>query len=227
MKKTTTIAFRISSLYPERVDDALCKVIVSNRIRPHFHLSVQSGSDSILKAMNRPYKSNDVIEATKRLRKIKPNCFLACDIITGFPGETEEDFNNTKDLCEKCDFTWIHCFPFSPRPGTPAFSMKNKVPQNISNGRVKELTEFAIKQKKAYLDNLIGTTTTAIIEKRKKLPLKAVTDNFIHVEIISDKKESQELLNTLGGKQVFITFSETCTTGSQTEATEAKAYINS
>lgn len=217
LKETSTIAFRISSLYPERVDEALCKILVSQRIRPHFHLSVQSGSDSILFAMHRPYKALQVIEAAKRLREIKPNCFLACDIITGFPGETDDDFIKTKELCKQCDFTWIHCFPFSPRPGTEAFSMKKQIPQSIAGQRVTELTLFAVEQKKKYLSKLIGTRATAIIEKRKRLPLRAVTENFIHIEL--------EKVDIQGGTQVKIEFTGVKALGSQTESVEATAKI--
>ena len=137
LENTSTISFRISSLYPERVDEALCKIIAHKRVRPHFHLSVQSGSNAILKAMHRPYTAETVVAAVENLRKAKDNPFIACDIIAGFPGETDEDFEQTKELCKKCRFTYVHAFPFSPRPGTEAYTMKNQIPQRIAGERVK------------------------------------------------------------------------------------------
>ena len=197
---TKSVSFRISSLYPERVDDALCKIIQNERIRPHFHLSVQSGSDNILHAMKRPYFAKTVENAVKNIRKIKPNAFIACDIIAGFPGETEKDFELTKELCQKCNFTWIHAFPFSPRPGTEAYKMKNQVPQRIANERVKWLCDEAKKNKKIYIENFIGKEILAIIEKRRTNPVRAVSENFLHLELLGE----QNALIALQGKEVRV-----------------------
>lgn len=197
LENTKKIAFRISSLYPEVVTDEFCQVIKNPRVRPHFHLSVQSGSDSVLERMNRAYKSDAVIKACEKLRQAKENPFIACDIITGFPGESEDDFLQTLDLCNKCAFTWIHAFPFSERPGTEAVKMKPKVPQSISGQRAEKITEFAIKSKIAYVSQYAGKELNAILETVRRPPLlsgksgfllyHAVTENFIHCEIKSDK----------------------------------------
>ena len=199
LKNTKNIALRISSLYPQRVDTALCKVLDNPRVQPHFHLSIQSGSEKILSSMNRPYQKEQVLNAVSQIRAIKPDAFLACDIIVGFPGETEEDFLQTYELCEKCNFSWIHVFPFSPRPGTEAFSMPNQIPSAIKNERVKKLTLLAEKQKEQYLCNFVGKNRPAIIEKRSSSVLKGVTDNFIHFEVTNTKNLSWQ------GKSVTIT----------------------
>lgn len=193
LENTKHIAFRISSLYPEVVDDEFCRVIKNPRVRPHFHISVQSGSDFILERMNRIYKANAVVEACNKLRLAKENPFLACDIITGFPGETHEDFLQTLELCNKCGFAWIHAFPFSERPGTPAASMKPKVPQNVSGERARQITDFAINSKINYVNQFAGKELEAVLEtvrrpsalssKSKILVYHAVTENFIHCEI--------------------------------------------
>lgn len=179
---TKKINFRISSLYPEIVDDEFCKVISNNRVRPHFHISVQSGSDKILSSMNRVYKRDDVISACKKLRQAKENPFIACDIITGFPGETDEDFNQTLDLCSSCDFAWVHAFPYSERPGTVAAKMKNKVPQSISGERAKKITDWAINQKIKYIEAFVGKKLSAIVETSNH----CMTENFIHCEFKTD-----------------------------------------
>ncbi len=200
---TKKIRFRISSLYPEIVDERFCRVISDERVQPHFHISVQSGSDKILSQMNRQYKACDVENACKMLKKAKSNLFLACDIITGFPGETNEDFEQTMKLCKVCDFAWVHAFPYSERPGTAAANMKGKVPQSVSGERAKIITEWAIAQKINYVESFVGKDLSAVLETvrrpaaispaaaQTKVIYHAVTENFIHCEIVSDRKASE------------------------------------
>ena len=199
ISSTKHIKFRISSLYPDRVDEALCRLFKSDRVQPHFHLSVQSGSDNILAKMGRVYRSDCVLNAVEQLRKIKDNPFIACDLIAGFPGETDEDFEQTMELCRKANFSWVHAFPFSPRPGTPAFSMKPAVPQSVAQQRVATLTEFAIQSKCSYISLWSGKTVNVITELSRSdrssqksdgeaithgvIVTHGVTDNFLHVEI--------------------------------------------
>lgn len=223
IEKTSKINFRISSLYPDRVDSELAPILSHERVCPHFHLSVQSGSDNILKSMNRTYKRDVILDAVKRLREAKTNCFIACDIIAGFPGETDKDFEDSMKLCQECDFTWVHAFPFSPRPGTAAYSMKNKVPEHVSKKRVKLLTEFATNSKNRYLSNLISKEIPAIVEKRRFPEIRVVTNNFIHVKITNTEDFSDM---DLGGKRVTIKITELCNNSSQTEAPEAYGIIS-
>ena len=198
LENTKTIHFRISSLYPDIVDEEFCRVISDERVQPHFHISVQSGSNNILKLMNRPYGAEKVIKACEMLKKAKNAPFLACDIITGFPGETDEDFEQTMQLCRECDFAWVHAFPYSERPGTAAAVMKNKVPQSISGERVKQIGEWAIAQKIKYAEQFVNTEHSAVLETvRRPMALvsgssgryiyHAVTENFLHCEIVSEK----------------------------------------
>lgn len=209
LENTSKIRFRISSIYPDVVKQDFCRVISDARVQPHFHISVQSGSTKVLQAMNRPYSAQSVVEACRLLREAKGNPFLACDIITGFPGETDDDFEQTMDLCRDCDFAWVHAFPYSERPGTVAASMKNKVPQSVSGQRAKKLTDWAIAQKIAYVEKFIGSQHKAVLETVKR-PLAiavntkpgryiyhAVTDNFIHCEIFSEKELPANQMVTL------------------------------
>lgn len=222
LEKTSKINFRISSLYPDRVDSQLTPILAHERVCPHFHLSVQSGSNTVLKNMNRSYKRDTILEAVQNLRKVKPNCFIACDVIVGFPGETEEDFEDTINMCKQNDFTWIHVFPFSPRPGTEAYLMKNKVPESIAKDRVKILTNVGKENKKRYLTNMIGKEVSAIVEKRRQPNIRAVTENFIHT-IITNSNDFQG--SDLGGKKVFLQITELCNESSQTESPEAYGKI--
>lgn len=222
LASTSAISFRISSLYPDIVTDSFCSLLKDDRIRPHFHLSVQSGSDKILRSMKRPYSSSDVVTAAKKLKSVKPDCFLAADIITGFPGEGEDDFQASLELCRECEFSWVHVFPFSPRPGTEAFAMRPQVPQSLSGDRARRLTEEAYSMKKKFLEKSLGKTFKAIIEKRRTDELRAVTENFIHVRITNRKIEEEK---KLGGKEVSLRLTNILSSRSQTEGVEAEAEI--
>lgn len=184
LEKTHSIAVRISSLYPERIDGELLPLLAHPRVRPHFHLSVQSGSDRILSSMRRPYTSQTVYEAAAGLRRVKENPFLACDIITGYPGETEEDFQQTLTLCREIGFAWIHAFPFSARPGTEAFTLKPKIPERIAGERVAELTALAKENNKKYTEYWIGRKLSAIAENTHTDGLVSVlTENYIPCQL--------------------------------------------
>jgi len=212
LENTSNIAFRISSFYPEHITEQLCSILKNPRIRPSFHLSIQSGSDEILKAMKRQYKAEDVYRAVSLLREAKENPFIACDIIAGFPGESEEDFAQTKKMCSDLRFSWIHAFPFSPRPGTPAYTMTPKIPERIKGERVAWLTEIAKKEKIAYIESFKGKKISAIVENsradrillKKANVIHAVTENFLHAEINTARIKE----NIKAGDEILIEVKE-------------------
>ena len=121
------------------------------------------------------------------------------------PGEGDEDFEETMDLCRQCDFSWVHTFPFSPRPGTPAFNMKPKIPQSVSQKRAHELNNWAVQQKTTYIKSFIGKPLPAIIEKQqsssaeKTFIYNCMTQNFIHCQVSSPTplQESKEYIITI------------------------------
>lgn len=205
---TKKIAIRFSSIYPECVTEKFAEVIKNERVRPHFHISVQSGSDKILRRMNRPYSRQKVLEACRRLKAAKENPFLACDIITGFPGESEEDFEESLSLLKEGGFSNAHAFPYSPRPGTAAASLLPKIPERVKDERVKALNDYSALAKTAYINSFAGSVRPAVAEsvrgkafvpQGKKL-VRAVTDNFIHAEILLDEGEQ----SPLNGQNVFV-----------------------
>jgi len=180
---TDSIAIRVSSLYPERVDDAILPMLAHPRVRPHFHLSVQSGSDRILALMKRPYTAETVYRAAERLRSVKENPFLACDIITGFPGETDEDFEKTLTLCTDIGFAWIHAFPYSPRPGTEAALFKPRIPERIAGERVARLSALAEQNHLLYADYWTGRELRAIVEHSPEASCcRVLTENYLSLE---------------------------------------------
>jgi threonylcarbamoyladenosine tRNA methylthiotransferase MtaB len=162
---TSAIALRLSSLEPERIDERLASALAHPRIRPHFHLSVQSGSDAILQSMRRAYSVQTVEKAITLLRSAKDNPFLACDIITGFPGETEAEFARTLGFCEKTHFAWIHAFPYSKRPGTAAFSFGDPVRDLDKTRRVEALGALALRGRREYAKAWLGKELSAVVEK--------------------------------------------------------------
>lgn len=189
LSETSALRFRVSSFYPQHITEDLCERLAAPRVQPSFHLSVQSGSDRILSLMRRPYCAADVLRAVRLLRSTKRQPFLSCDIIAGFPGEDGDDFAATQDLCRSVDFAWIHAFPFSPRPGTPAYSMRPQVPERVKGERVRWLTEAAVQGKLHYIEAFVGRTLPAVAERSRaqrvgggQHSVHAVTENFLHVQ---------------------------------------------
>ena len=181
---TERVRFRVSSFYPQSIDESLCRVLESPRVQPFFHLSIQSGSDRILSLMNRPHSVEHVKSSIAMIRSAKRNPFISCDIIAGFPGETEDDFSLTQELCMEQGFAWIHAFPFSPRPGTPAESMRPHVPERVKTERVGWLTRRAVEGKIAYIKSWEGETVSAVVERGRGQgdKIHVVTENFLHAE---------------------------------------------
>jgi threonylcarbamoyladenosine tRNA methylthiotransferase MtaB len=164
LAETGHIRLRLSSLEPEGLTDELLAVLGHPRIRPHFHLSVQSGDPLILKQMGRRYTPQDIERGIYRLREVKDDPFLGCDIITGFPGETEEAFEKTYQLCLHRDFAWIHAFPYSPRPGTAAYTYPGLVREQDAVLRVDKLTALARTGRQEYSRRWLGREVEAILE---------------------------------------------------------------
>jgi len=164
LKATFSIRIRISSLYPESITPSFLSVASDKRVCPHFHLSIQSGSDRILAKMGRHYTRKTVYEAIQNLRKIKDIPFIGCDIIAGFPSETEEDFLLTSQMCHELKVAGLHAFPFSPRPGTLAFLMKEKVSERITKERINVLNTIAKKNYEEYLESFEGTILFGVAE---------------------------------------------------------------
>lgn len=195
LARTKRVAIRFSSVYPETVTERFAAVVKDPRVRPHFHMSVQSGSDAVLKRMNRHYTREAVLEACGRLKEAKGNPFLACDIITGFPGETQADFDQTLLLMKEAGFVKAHAFPFSPRPGTAAATLVPKIPERVKDERVAALNDYSAAAKIAYIKSFVGSVRPAVAESahgsasvpQGKQLVRAVTDNFIHAEILLDQ----------------------------------------
>jgi threonylcarbamoyladenosine tRNA methylthiotransferase MtaB len=174
---TEKIALRLSSLAPDSIDENFTAVLSHKRIRPHFHLSIQSGSKKLLEKMGRSYNAQTAEKAASLLRGAKDDPFLACDIIAGFPGETEADFEETLELCKKIDFAWIHAFPYSKRPGTPACSFPGAVMESEVTKRVQILTNLAHQGRAAYVRRWLGKEVDVLVEKGNSC--RGVSENYL------------------------------------------------
>jgi threonylcarbamoyladenosine tRNA methylthiotransferase MtaB len=191
LRNTSRIRLRLSSLEPEGVTEKLGAVLAHERICPHFHLSIQSGADAVLEKMRRPYNREIIRQSVAVLRSIKDDPFLGCDIIAGFPTESGKDFDETLDLCEKTGFSWIHSFPYSPRPGTEAFFFKNRTPEREIIRRANALTALAKEGRRAYINRQIGKTAEVLIEAQENTPdgfLSGVSGNYLKILIKSAEK---------------------------------------
>jgi threonylcarbamoyladenosine tRNA methylthiotransferase MtaB len=165
LANTGGIALRLSSLESEVITADFLDVIKDERIRPHFHLSIQSGSRAVLERMGRRDVPEEIERNIAALRERKDDPFLACDIIAGFPGETPAEFEETRLLCERAGFAWIHAFPYSKRPGTAAALFRNPVSEREAAARVERLGALASSGRAAYIRRWLGRIVEAIPEK--------------------------------------------------------------
>jgi threonylcarbamoyladenosine tRNA methylthiotransferase MtaB len=155
---------RLSSIDSVEVDEALFDVIASEqRLMPHLHLSLQAGDDMILKRMKRRHLRDEAIAFTQKARALRPDIVFGADIIAGFPTETEQMFENSLALIDECDLTFVHVFPFSPRPGTPAARMP-QVKREIIKERARRLREKAAQSLARHLQGLVGSSLDVLVE---------------------------------------------------------------
>ena len=156
---------RLTSLDPVEIDDDLFELIATEpRLMPHLHLSVQAGDDLVLKRMKRRHNRQDVIDLCARVRRARPDVAFGADIIAGFPTETEAMFGRTLDLVETCGLTFLHVFPYSERPGTPAARMP-QVPTAARKERAARLRAAGDAALSRFLDSRVGTTAAVLVER--------------------------------------------------------------
>ncbi len=174
---------RISSIEMNEVNDNVLKIMKENNILvDHLHIPLQSGSDTILKSMNRKYLKQNFIEKIEKIRKIRPNISITTDVIVGFPGETDELFEETIDTIKKINFSKIHVFPYSRRKGTIADTMENQVAEEIKNKRTQVLLSLSKKLEEDYFEKFIGKEISFIPEVEKNGYVIGHTGNYLLVK---------------------------------------------
>ena len=197
-EKTTIERFRLGSLNPLEITPELLDYLKnSKKFCPHFHLSLQSANDKTLRSMNRFYKTEEYLKQIDTINKMFELPFLGSDIIAGFAGETDEDFEITYSNLKKSGLSQIHTFPYSKRNGTVGAQMDNQVPDDIKNKRADKIKEISRGKYNSFVTKNIGTIHEILIEKHRDKHsgnLKGVTRNYLTVQIHSEK---EDLYNTL------------------------------
>lgn len=175
---------RLGSIEPRLIDDAfISRIRPLNKLCDHFHLSLQSGSNTVLKRMNRKYTAEMFLSAVEKLRSVFASPSLTTDIIVGFPGETDEEFNETLDFVNQVGFSEIHVFQFSKREGTPAATMPDQVDASVKKIRSERLIDAAHRLSESYKRNFLGTQMEVIIEERKGAEAMGHTKNYLKVHL--------------------------------------------
>ncbi len=184
---------RLSTMDVIGFDNILIENITQNdRILPHIHLSLQSGDNMILKRMKRRHSREEAIKLCDRLKKARPEISFGADLIVGFPTESEEMFQNTLKIVDECRLDWIHVFPFSPRPGTPAAKMP-QIDISVIRERARILRSKAHNKKKTHLIGLVGHKKEVFIEKNNK----GYTNQFAPIKLLENELDYGKSINAL------------------------------
>ena len=185
---------RLGSLEPNIITEEFVNRLKKiTKMCDHFHLSLQSGCNETLKRMNRKYTAQSFRKEVELLRKTFPNVVLTTDVIVGFPGETEQEFNETYEYLKNIRFTKLHVFRYSPRKGTVAAKMKDQVDSKIKEERSHKLIKLSDKCEKEILDKYIGKKVKVLFEKQEGEYIKGHTTNYLVVKIKDSKLENQIL----------------------------------
>lgn len=187
---------RLSSVEPVIItDEFMERALETKKLCDHFHLSLQSGSNKILKAMNRRYTREEYMEKCQIIRKYMPYVGLTTDIIVGFPTETDEDFNDSLDLVEKVKFSKIHVFKYSKRKGTPAANMKSQVDGNIKIERSEKLIEANDRLMEEFIEQNKNRSLKVLFEERKGDYYEGYTTNYIRCKLKTQEELKNKIIN--------------------------------
>ncbi|MFA5283259.1 MAG: tRNA (N(6)-L-threonylcarbamoyladenosine(37)-C(2))-methylthiotransferase MtaB [Bacilli bacterium] len=194
---------RISSIEESEIDDELLNILkAEKRLANHFHVPLQSGSAAVLKRMHRKYTTSDFIDKIERIRKISPDIAITTDVIVGFPGETDEEFQETINLIKKINFSELHVFPFSSRSHTLASTMPNQVSPQIKKQRVDELLKISDELNRCYSKRFDGQKLEVLFEdfNQSEKKYRGHTSNYLEIKISSP--------TNLCGKIVLVSYND-------------------
>jgi threonylcarbamoyladenosine tRNA methylthiotransferase MtaB len=186
---TSLQKLRISSIEPMDWSDSFISLMAdSPRIAKHAHVPMQSGSDAVLRRMHRKYRPLHYREKLEKIRAAMPSAAIGADVMVGFPGETEFEFEETRRMIQELPFTYLHVFTFSARPGTPAANMPNQVPVRVARERNRILRELGAEKKRAFMQHFVGQklaaiTLNVISETPDGICTEALTDNYLKLQI--------------------------------------------
>jgi len=188
---------RLSSVEPMDFSDDLLRLMAdSPRIAKHVHAPLQSGSDTVLRRMHRKYRPRHYEDRIWKAREWMPEAAIGADVMVGFPGETEEEFQQTRAFIERLPFTYLHMFPYSERPGTPAADRKDQVPPAVRRARGRILKELGIAKNAAFRRSMAGRTLPAVTLQD---PTFAMTTNYLKVELAKPREPRKLIDVVIGG----------------------------
>jgi threonylcarbamoyladenosine tRNA methylthiotransferase MtaB len=196
LERTTPEKLRISSVEPMDWSDELISLVANSpRIAKHAHVPMQSGSDAVLRRMHRKYRPWHYREKIEKIHAAMPAAAVGADVMVGFPGETDAEFEETREMVESLPFTYLHVFTYSARPGTPAAHMLNHVPAPVARERNRVLRELAAQKKRAFMHSFVGKGMQAITLRadscgtsvndapRRAEITEALTDNYLKLRL--------------------------------------------
>lgn len=191
--------YRISSIEPNLLSDEIIEFSrTSSKFQPHFHIPLQSGSDRILGLMRRRYTTATFASRIEAVRRVIPDAFIGIDVIVGFPGESDEDFQTTYDFIRSVKPSFLHIFPYSERPNTPAIEFADKIPPQTIAKRAAILSQLSDKLHKELANKYIGTTAKVLFESTiKDGKMSGFTENYLRINAPYDRSKVNTIVETI------------------------------
>ena len=188
--------FRISSIEPDLLSDQIIEFVHnSNKFVPHFHIPLQSGSDQLLKSMRRRYDTKLYSNKIEKIKKLMPNACIGVDVIVGYPGETDEEFNKTMNFLKSLPISYLHVFTYSERANTTAPRMGEVVPMDERRKRSKQLRILSLKLKQKFYQEQIGSQEKVLLETKEDNSIYGFTENYIKVKIPGEMELKNNIVN--------------------------------
>jgi threonylcarbamoyladenosine tRNA methylthiotransferase MtaB len=191
LDETTVERLRLSSVEPMDFSDDLIGLLGSDvRLAQHVHAPLQSGSDAVLKRMKRRYRARHYADRVELARRTIPDAAIGADVMVGFPGETDSEFEESRAFIEAMPFTYLHVFTYSERPGTPAAAIQSQVPMPVRKERNRILRELAAKKNLEFRKRFVGRELSVVTLDD---PLRALSSNYIPIQLAAPKSSNQIL----------------------------------
>ncbi|MBR5478597.1 MAG: tRNA (N(6)-L-threonylcarbamoyladenosine(37)-C(2))-methylthiotransferase MtaB [Clostridia bacterium] len=195
-KAVPNVRIRLGSLEPRTIDEGFCNLLKDfKNLCPQFHLSLQSGSDATLARMRRKYDTARYLKSVKLIRENFENCAITTDLIVGFPGETNEEFDETLEFIKKCDFSMMHIFPYSKREGTPAAKMSDQIEKSIKEERAAFASAVEMRMRYVFWEKQVGKACSVLFEEVCDGMWQGHSENYIPVRVRSERDLKNQVMN--------------------------------
>jgi threonylcarbamoyladenosine tRNA methylthiotransferase MtaB len=198
LDETNIDRVRVSSLQPLEITNELLELwsgIGADRLCPHFHVPLQAGSDRVLSAMRRRYTGEEYLASLARIRAAMPGAAITTDVIAGFPGETDDEFQRTVEIVTEADYAGVHIFPYSSRPGTSAAHLDSHLDPTVVAERAARLREIGSDSFAIFRQELIGSTARVLWERDE--PSVGLTDSYVRTRLVSGQQTGRARVNSI------------------------------